>query len=642
MRVPDVITIDFETEPIARRPHYPPKPVGVSIMLPGEKRSAYMSWGHPTGNNCTFAQAKRKLQEVWRDPRPLLFQNGKFDVDVAETHCGVRHRGNALDIHDTLYLIFLHDPHAGTYSLKPSAERILGMAPTEQQAVARWLVEHQAELRASGLLPADEPKITLSNFGKWICLAPGELVGKYADGDVLRTIKLFRKLYKDIDQRGMRAAYEREQKLMPIMLDNEREGMRVNLRAMERDFKQYQAAMELADNWLRKKLRAPDLNIDAPDDLADALERAGVVTEWVATPGGKRSTSKKNMTPDLFKKAEIAQAWGYRERLATCLRMYFGTWLEQARETGGTIHTEWNQVRQSKGAKDTAGARTGRLSASLFMNVPKDFSDKGDGYVHPAFLGVPELPLMRQYVVPDAPDHLWGRRDYNQQELRILAHFEDGALMRAYRENPRLDTHRFVQTKIAEMLGRDIPRSPVKMLNFGFIYGQGVPSMAQKLNAAVEEIDELRRAQLKALPGLPELSKLTKSIGREGGAIRTWGGREYYCEPAGYNKKYKREMTYEYKLLNYLIQGSAADCTKEGVIRYHEHPKKEGRMTVQVHDEVNTSAHKSVFKQEMLIMRECLMSVEFDVPMLSDAEYGKSWGSLTDLKEPAPDLSHWS
>jgi hypothetical protein len=43
----------------------------------------------------------------------------------------------------------------------------------------------------------------------------------------------------------------------------------------------------------------------------------------------------------------------------------------------------------------------------------------------------------------------------------------------------------------------------------------------------------------------------------------------------------------------------------------------------------------------MLILRDAMMSVEFDVPMLSDGEYGPNWSELAELKEPAPDLSRW-
>jgi DNA polymerase I-like protein with 3'-5' exonuclease and polymerase domains len=83
-----------------------------------------------------------------------------------------------------------------------------------------------------------------------------------------------------------------------------------------------------------------------------------------------------------------------------------------------------------------------------------------------------------------------------------------------------------------------------------------------------------------------------------------------------------------------LIQGSAADCTKEAIIRYHDMPGKVGRFMLQVHDEIDISCPKKAFKAEMLRLREAMMSVEFDVPMLSDAEYGPNWADLQDLEEP--------
>jgi DNA polymerase I-like protein with 3'-5' exonuclease and polymerase domains len=636
--IPKPITIDFETDAIEDRPHYPPQPVGVSIEWPG-KKSRYYAWGHPTKNNCTKREGMKALREAYvahHKGAHLLHHNGKFDIDVAQTHMELDDIVlDPLRCHDTQFLLFLLDPHSFSLALKPSAEKFLGMPPDEQEAVRDWLIEHQKQLKADGLVPPNV-RITTGNFGAFICKAPGDLVGKYADGDIVRTRKLFNHLYPLMIEYGMQAAYEREQRLVPILLTNERQGMRCDLPGLERDLPVYEAAMVKAEQWLRKRMKAPDLDFNKDRDLADALDKSGIVTEWTLTATGLKSINKKNLKPSHYRDPKVFQVLGYRNKLETCISTYYKPWLRVASDTGGILHAGWNQTRNDR----DAGTRTGRLSSSPnFMAVAKSFEDKGDGWAHPAFIDLPHLPLMRKYLLPDAKGHIWGRRDYNQQELRILGHFEDGALMEAYRANPRLDVHKFVQEAIKELLGIELPRTPIKTLNFGLIYGQGVGSMAEKLNRPVDEVQKARQAQFTALPGLKDLDKLIKQRGKSGQPITTWGGRVYYAEDPKVIDG--RLRTFEYKLLNYLIQGSAADCTKEALIRYHDAGYGDARFVVTVHDEINISAPKGAFKREMLRLRDIMMSVEFDVPMMSDAEYGANWGEMEALKEPAPDLSRW-
>jgi DNA polymerase I-like protein with 3'-5' exonuclease and polymerase domains len=445
----------------------------------------------------------------------------------------------------------------------------------------------------------------------------------------------------------MLGAYNRERNLMPIMLENEQIGIKVNLRAMERDYVQYVKAVEIADTWLRRRLGNETLEFSKKQQVADALEASGVVTDWVYTkptkahPGGIRSVAKKNLTKNMFNDPQVAAVFDYRNRLTTCLSMFFVPWLTVARQTDGVIYTTWNQVRQAKGdgGEDLMGARTGRFSSHPnFQNVPKNWKKAvAEGYIYPAFLGVPPLPIMRSYFLPDEKDHLWGRRDYNQQELRLLAHFEDGDLQQRYIDNPRTDIHDEVQVFIREVVGLDLPRDPVKILNFGDIYGRGLAALSVALGVDQETCKRLRRAKDQLLPGIPALNEALKQRAAEGLPIRTWGGREYFCEESKYVESLGRTIDFDYKLLNYLVQGTAADVTKESIIRYHEHPKREGRLLITVHDENNISAHKKVFKREMAIMRECMQSVELDVPMLSDGEFGANWGNMAKFVEPVLD-----
>jgi DNA polymerase-1 len=637
------ITLDFESDPIRNRPHYPPKPVSFSLKMPEDKAPKFYAWGHKTGGNtCTFEDAKRVLHAAYdrvTETTPLLCHNAKFDLDVAEVHFG-------LPIpdwrcwHDTMFLLFLQDPHQRSLGLKPSAERLLGMAPEEQDAVKDWVLTHKKQLEQ------DFPEINTvyggikpSTAAAFIGYAPANIVKPYANGDVIRTEKLFAVLHKEIADRGMTEAYERERRLMPILLRNEREGIHVDEAALARDQAVYEAAQQKVDAWIRKALKAPTLDLDKDAEVGNALEAADALSEWTLTPTGKKSVSKKNMKISHFKDKKLAAAYSYRQKCATMLETFIRPW--QHYSVNGWMHTNWNQVRQSKG-NDSGGTRTGRPSTDSpnFLNMPKAVQDSEvGGFLMPTHIaGLPSIVKIRDYILPDKATHVIGRRDFNQQELRVLAHFEDGLLLQAYLENPKLDVHEFTRQQIIELTNMDVGRSYTKTLNFGYVYGQGLGSLAEKLEKPVADVKRVRDAQMAALPGFKALNDAIKGRAKAGDFITTWGGRQYYVEPP-FVKDGKR-MTFEYKLLNYLIQGSSADITKEAIIRYDD-VRQEGRMILTVYDEIDISVPKKAAKKEMLILREAMMSIELDCPLLSDGELGSKLGSVAALTEPKPDLTRW-
>ena len=603
--------LDYETEAIQGRPAYPPKPVGCSIRVDGV--SKYWSWAHPTGNTCSEEQFIRYLHTLW-GTLPVVMHNAKFDYDVATTHQGMP----ALPwdmVHDTMFLVFLVDPHATTFALKESAERLLGIAPEERDFLKDYVLTHIS--------------CKPSEWGAHIAECPGDVVGAYADGDVLRTEELYLKLLPQVKTSGMYDAYNRERRLMPILLESEREGINLDVSRLEQELPQYEAAMTKIEAWVYDKLGAGVFNLDSNDELADALIRFDPETSFLLTPTGRRSVSKDSLA-QAVKDPEVFTALGYRSRLSTCLSMFMRPWLAMGADNGKLLPS-WSQVRQISGDKGSKGARTGRLICAKpnLLNLSKDFEGRNDGYSHPQFIDVPVLPLVRKYLLPEKGDR-WLHRDYSQQELRILGHFEDDMLCEQYNAEPDLDVHEFVRKEIKRILGIDAERRQTKILNFGMIYGMGVGKLAESMGVDVGSATKLKNAQRKALPGLKDLEQSLKSRGRADRPIRTWGGRAYYTEPPKLING--RMCTFEYKLLNYLIQGSAADCTKEAVIRYHD-AKKDGKFLVTVYDEINISAPKRAEKSEMKLLREIMQGIEFDVPMLSDGKVGDNWSELSKYKD---------
>ncbi len=662
MRLPNPTTVDFETHGIQGRPDYPPEPVGVSIKKWG-KKPHYYAWGHLSGeHNCDKATAIRALKEAYATPDGVLFQNAKFDVDVANVHLGLE-IPKWQKIHDTMFLIYLEDPRLTTFSLKPSAEYFLDMPPEEQDAVKAWILDKDNKKWIEshlGIDPATGKPETVkpSAFGKYIAYAPAEVVGPYANGDTDRTEKLFRKLWASIAKRGMKDSYDRERRLMPHLLQSERQGIRLDVKKLSKDVDDYTKVLENIDALIRKKCKSKDLNVDSNADLADAMIASGLADEGLMgyTKTGKVSTNKDAVREGVTD-PEMRALMSYRGPLTTCMKTFMMPWLITAKKSDGLLFTNWNQVKQGDG-KNRVGTSTGRLSSTPnFQNIPKEFAalvkllqfltlkpNPKPREVMAAKTklialekklklasGLPSLPLCRSYVIPYTPDHVLLDRDYSQQELRLLGYYEGGPLYESYMADVWLDVHDKTRVLILEILGMAYDRSPVKNTNFGIIYGQGSSSLAVKNNISIEESKQLYNAILEVFPGIGELQADMKDRAKHDEPIRTWGGREYYCEEEKYVEKFQRVMSFDYKLLNLLIQGGAADATKEAAIRYCDAKPADDYFMLNVHDQFTSSVPKTRMHKSMLLMRDCMESLEIEIPLKTEGKWSdKNWASLVD------------
>jgi DNA polymerase-1 len=625
-----MVTIDFETDAIVENPLLkPPRPVGVALDVPGQT-SKYLAWGHPTENNCSFADACDALDHASRIAAKeggFIFHNAPFDLSVwgsMHPYFKTLIRGIPWKfIHDTLYLIFLADPYSKTLSLKPSAERWLGLPPTEQTLLKNWIL-------------ANVPGATDTKFGEFISRAPGSLVGQYAVGDISRTRLLFNKLHPMIVEQGMEEAYDRERRLMPVLVEATRRGIRVDRERLEADTEAHTKTLDKCEETLATRIDATPAIFEDEEVFKDALERSGAVKEWVLTPKDKKRSLAAGNLKILI--PEVAELMTYRAAVKGCLQTFMRPWVAFSREDG-RLHPNWNQVRQAKGAWNVKGTRTGRLSSDepSFMNVTTEFeSQDGSPYVVPE--GMLLYPVLRRYCLPEE-FHLWLKRDFSSQEFRILAHFEDGTLAEAYRANPDLDPHQMGVEMFRELLGLVISRKPVKITGFSIVYGTGYTGLSIQLGRPLEDARTIKDAYLSVFPGVKTLMEDVQTRGACGMAIRTWGGRIYYSEPPKMVKKtdawgntFERKQDFHYKLLNYLIQGSAADQTKESICDWAENRDPDALFLATVHDENNISAPKENWERHMATLRESMERPRFDVPFRTEGLYGPNWADLEKCK----------
>jgi DNA polymerase I-like protein with 3'-5' exonuclease and polymerase domains len=315
----------------------------------------------------------------------------------------------------------------------------------------------------------------------------------------------------------------------------------------------------------------------------------------------------------------IVEAREVQKTYSTFLESYLGF---SAKD--GRVHTHFNQLRNDEG-----GTVSGRLSASNpnLQQVPARHEVIG--------------PLVRGLFLPEE-GQLWAANDFSSQEPRLLVHYATlldlpGAekMANAYKENPDTDFHQMV----ADMAG--IKRKAAKTIGLGLMYGMGKQKLANSLDLPLDEASELIATFHSKVPFLKgTVDAVMKRIEHpaSGGAIRTLLGRKCrfpLWEPMewGVNKALPREQAIieygsrikragTYKGLNRLIQGSAADQTKAGMVAL---AKAGFDIRLQVHDEIALSVRNRDEAREAADIM--VKAVKLEVPSRVDVETGLSWGA---------------
>jgi len=245
-------------------------------------------------------------------------------------------------------------------------------------------------------------------------------------------------------------------------------------------------------------------------------------------------------------------------------------------------------------------------------------------------------PLVRGLFLPEE-GHSWGAFDYSQQEPRLTVHYASrmklpGAeeAVSAYKEDDA-DFHQIV----ADMAG--IARKDAKVINLSLSYGMGKTKLIQALGINELEADALFNNYHSKVPFIKELTLSCSRKAENVGYIKTLLGRKCRFDmyeprtekdtPLPFEQAYTEyganiRRAYTYRAFNRLIQGSAADMTKQAMLDMW----KEGIVPhIQVHDELDVSVqNKEESRKIVEIMENC---VDLVVPSKVDAEIGDTWGT---------------
>lgn len=422
----------------------------------------------------------------------------------------------------------------------------------------------------------------------------------------------------------MEQAYRRELRLMPHILKMEQRGIRLDGAKLQADTDYYWRILDQIDDQIQEKLGVK-VDVDSNAALADAIERIpGLSKGFASTPTGKRSTSKESLVGAIAD-PHLLGLLLVRGSIATCLRTFFQPWLVQF-QAHGRLFMKWNQIRNYT---DT-GARTGRLSSSPnLQNIPVEWEGlraqlKAIGFDLNCIEEGFDLPSMRRYIIPDDGMVFVGR-DYSAQEMKLLAHFTNGALLKALQDDPGKDIH-LIAAGIA-----GITRKVAKTLGFAVLYGAGVGRISESLGVTVSEATRIKQQYLGALPEIKAFQQELSNNARMKMFTETLGGRRYYSQqPAIINGVMR---SFEYKITNYKIQGSAADQTKEAMIRFCEDGTG-GELVLSVHDQLVAQVPENDVEHGRDVLKWAVNGSFQDVlryEVRSDESVGYSFGEMLDV-----------
>jgi DNA polymerase I-like protein with 3'-5' exonuclease and polymerase domains len=463
---------------------------------------------------------------------------------------------------------------------------------------------------------------------KNIYRSPPSLVGPYAEEDAALPLQIMEKQWPLLLSENLLPVFELECKLLPLMIDMRFAGVTVDVDRAHQLYDKLGGEVDTLQENIRN-LVGFSVNCDAAASIARAFDARGI-------PYGKTAKGNPSFTADFLKTvsdplAESILEIKQREKIrGTFLKSYI---IDNA--VNGKVHGSFNQLRG-----DGTGARSGRFSSDSpnLQNIPVR-SELGK--------------KIRRLFLKDEGHVAWRKYDYSQIEYRFLAHYAvdngDGSAERVrqtYRNDPNVDYHQLIHDLIFEVTGIDLKRGHTKNMNFGLIYGMGVPKLIQQLGVETSKGKELFAAYHKGAPFVKATMDAAMREVQTYGVMPTVLGRKSrfdLWEPDAWGKVGKAvpyeqallaygkvKRAYGHKGLNRKLQGSAADLMKKAMVDCYESGvfEETGVPRLTVHDELDFSdpgGKDEAFKEVKHIMETCLT---INVPITADFEIGPNWGDV--------------
>ncbi len=404
----------------------------------------------------------------------------------------------------------------------------------------------------------------------------------YSALDPVLAALLTEKLYPQVHAHH-RELYETEVAVAQVLTDMERRGIRVD-REYSRDRSHaLEGFLVEMHGWLRASGAPANFSSDA------------TMIKWFEAQGHvfTKRTSKGKTAFD----AEVLTDMGHpvatqllRWRKAAKTKTYFDSYEDFGH--GDRIHTSIRAF----------GTKTGRMSA-----------------VRPNLQNIPSNRYVRNAFIPSEGNKLV-LADFDQIELRIMAHYanERGLIDAVLRGE---DLHEYIGKMIYQ---KDeiskAERDVTKGANFAKIYGAGVAKFADTAGIPFDQAGRFMKMYDAKFPGITRyMSELTNAVNRDGEVITPYLGRRQVAAKGS-----------AYKVVNYFIQGTAADVLKKKIVELSMTDMSRF-MLIPIHDEIAFDVPAEDAEEVALEIEKVLSETEaFSLPLSVGSDVVDRWGEKYD------------
>ena len=594
---------------------------------------------------CCDIVADPNIDIIWHN---CLFDNGWFHDKYSIVPRGI--------IHDTMTRAALIDERQ-SMSLDDNCKRMGVKGKNKSETIEAWFEDWQNIMKgcAKGLkkgLITDDNQVLNTEDGETYQLSDAELeclisgkwknsvwdnslllwheapefkqkMMEYNQQDCVATYELY--FAQEKFMKPVQHVYELECKLIPILLRMKKVGIRFDQKRAGELIEKVAAKEQEVEKKLWDTYSISGEMINSPKQLGARMNEMGIESP-VRTKTGAQSWAEGALvrihhpvTPLIFE---------YKNYHAILSKFLLGSLSKSV--VNGRIHCTFLPMLREEG-----GTVTGRFSCRdpNLQQIPARNKGHGEDFSQD----------MRSLFLPEEGMML-AAMDYSQIEAVLLAHFAQGPQAEWFREQMRAgaDLHNIVMG----MTGITY-RPVVKTFNYGCIYGMGWQTAMEKNYVLFEKLargegkdietftKEIYYNYHKKFPVVKDTMNWAQEIARSHGYVDTMGGRRLHKPTPQYDPVTCKINDYLYKMLNKLIQGTAADILKQALITADEAGIYDVlTLHLLVHDEqVNSVPFTKEGTEAAVELQHIMGNVYKDqllVPIKAECELGPNWGYWSD------------